>query len=124
MLEYPDNNPWVGANFADLTDFFSDWCTFLPSMKGGHDDGLKYIQKFARFYYHNEYGVKFVKESPGREITQKFARERGAFMDSKVSTGKVEGWIQDPRVEIEEYILPDPNAPDGGFKSFNDFFCT
>ena len=121
--EYPDDNPWLGANFADLTDFFADWCTFLPSMKGGHDDGLKYIQKFAWFYYHNEYGVKFVKESPGREITQKFAGERGAFMDGKASTAKVEGWMQDPRVEIEEYILPDPNAPDGGFKSFNEFFA-
>lgn len=121
--EYPADNPWLGATFKDLTDFFADWCTFLPSMEKGHDDGLKYIQKFAWFYYHNGYGVKLVKESPGREITQKFARERGAFMDSKASTKEVEGWIQDPRVEIEEYILPDPNAPDGGFKSFNDFFA-
>lgn len=121
--EYPADNPWLGATFKDLTDFFTDWCTFLPSMENGHDNGLKYIQKFAWFYYHNEYGVKLVKESPGREITRKFARERGAFMDSKASTKEVEGWIRDPRVEIEEYILPDPNAPDGGFNSFNDFFA-
>ncbi len=120
---YPDDNPWLGAKFTDITDFFTDWCTFLPEMKGGHDDGLKYIQKFAWFYYHNEYGVKLVKESPGREITQKFSRERGAFMDSKASTAKVEEWMQDPRVEIEEYVLPDPSAPDGGFKSFNEFFA-
>ncbi len=121
--EYPDDNPWLGANFSDLTHFFADWCTFLPSMNGGHDDGLKYIQKFAWFYYHNEYGVKLVKESPGMEITQKFARERGAFMDSKASTAVVEGWMKDPRVEIEEYVLPNPDAPNGGFKSFNEFFA-
>lgn len=121
--EYPDDNPWFGAGFSDLTDFFTEWCTFLPSMNGGHDDGLKFIQKFAWLYYHNEYGVKLVKESPGREITQKFARERGAFMDSKASTASVEGWIQDPRVEIDEYVVPDPGAPDGGYGSFNEFFA-
>ena len=121
--EYPDDNPWLGAKFSELTDFFEQWCTFLPAMKGGHDDGLKYIQKFAWFYYRNEYGVALVKESPGREITQKFARERGVFMDSKASTEVVAGWMQDPRVEIDEYVLPDPKAADGGFKSFNEFFA-
>lgn len=120
---YPNDNPWLGASFSNLTNFFTEWCTFLPEMNGGHDDGLKYIQNFAWFYYQNEYGVKLVKESPGREITQKFSRERGAFMDSKASTAEVAGWMQDSRVEIEEYVLPEPKAPGGGFKSFNEFFA-
>lgn len=120
--EYPFDNPWQGATFSDLEAFFTQWCTFLPSMKGGHDNGLQYIQQFAWFYYHNDYGITLVKESPGREITQKFARERGAYLDSLASTATIEEWMQDPRVEIEEYILPDPAAPDGGFKSFNEFF--
>ena len=120
--EYPYDNPWQGAEFSDLEDFFVQWCTFLPSMDGGHDDGLKFIQHFAWLYYHNEYGVTLVKESPGREITQKFARERGRFMDSEASTATIAKWIEDPRVEIDQYVVPDPTAPDGGYTSFNEFF--
>ena len=63
-------------------------------MQGGHDNGLKYIQKFAWFYYHNEYGIHFVKGSPGREITQQFARERDTYMDSRESTDTVEDWMK------------------------------
>ena len=120
--EYPFDNPWHGAAFSDIEAFFAEWCTFLPSMKGGHDNGLQYIQRFAWFYYHNDYGIALVKESPGLEITQKFARERGAYLDSPASTATIKEWMQDPRVEIDEYVLPDPAAADGGFKSFNDFF--
>lgn len=111
-------NPWIGKNIDDLAEFFSQWCTFLPA----HDEGLKYIQKFAWFYYQNEYGVAFVKRSPGREITQQFARERGAFMDSKQSTTKIAEWLADPRSEREDYNLPNPARADGGFTSFNEFF--
>ena len=120
--EYPDDNPWLCKNFSHLVEFLTDWCTFLPTIDGSHDDGLKYIQEFAWFYYHNEYGVRFVQETPGREIMQRFARERGKFMDSKASTGKIADWIKDPRVEIGDYLLPDPKAPNYGFKSFNEFF--
>lgn len=121
--EYPFDNPWHGATFPDLEAFFAEWCTFLPSMQGGKDNGLQYIQRFAWLYYHNDYGVSLVKDSPGRDITQKFARERGAYMDSQASTATIAEWLQDPRVEIEEYVLPDPTAADGGFTSFNDFFA-
>lgn len=116
-------NPWIGRNIHDMGDFFARWCTFLPSIDGSHDDGLKYIQEFAWFYYKNEYGVAFVQRSPGREITQRFARERGDFMDSDRSTTKIAAWLADPRIEREDYKLPDPSKPDGGFTSFNDFFA-
>ncbi len=116
-------NPWAGKDISDMADFFGRWCTFLPSIDGSHDDGLKYIQEFAWFYYRNEYGVAFVQRSPGREITQRFARERGTFMDSDHSTAKIADWLADPRIEREDYRLPDPSRPDGGFTSFNAFFA-
>lgn len=121
--EYPDGNLWMGKKFSDLISFLNDWCTFLPTADGSHDDGLKYIQKFAWFYYKNQYGVDFVQKSPGREIMQAFARQRGKFMDSEASTTQIANWLKDVRIEKEDYNLPDPNAPDGGFKSFNAFFA-
>jgi hypothetical protein len=44
-------NPWSGKDIHYMADFFARWCSFLPSIDGSHDDGLKYIQKFAQFYY-------------------------------------------------------------------------
>jgi phosphatidylserine decarboxylase len=120
--QYPGGNPWIGKNFGDLARFFERWCTFLPTIEGDKDTGLDFIEHFAWFYYRNPFGVRFVQESPGREITQKFARERGAFMDSQASTAEVANWLTDPRIEKEDYNLTDPDAADGGFQSFNAFF--
>ncbi len=121
--EYPDGNPWIGKKFSDLTVFLNEWCTFLPTIDGTHDDGLKYIQDFAWFYYQNHDGVTFVQQSPGREIMQDFVKQRGTFMDSKASVAQIANWLQDVRIEKEDYDLPDPDATDGGFKSFNEFFA-
>ena len=98
------------------------WCTFLPQMHGSKDDGLKYIQDMALFYYDNPFGVAFVQLSPGKGIIEQFVRERGAFMDSPESTGIIAEWLADPRVEKDDYALPSPKAADGGFKSYNAFF--
>jgi phosphatidylserine decarboxylase len=116
-------NPWLGRDIRAMADFFARWCTFLPTVDGSHDDGLRYIKELAQLYYHNEYGVAFVQRSPGREITQRFVRERGAYMDDPASAEKVADWLADPRIEREDYQLPDPSRPDGGYTSFNAFFA-
>ena len=121
--EYSHGNPWIGKKFSDLVIFLNEWCTFLPTASGSHDSGLQGIEKFAWIYYHNPYGVDFVQNSPGREIMQDFAKQRGTFMDSEASTAQVPEWLNDDRIEKEDYYLPDPDAPDGGFKSFNEFFA-
>lgn len=121
-LESSHENPWKGKNITDLTLFLEDWCTFLPTMNRGHDDGLKYIEDFTSFYYHNPDAVRVVQESPGREIFQNFSRERGLFMDSKASTVAIKSWMKDGRSEMKDYNIPKPNSVDGGFKSFNEFF--
>ncbi len=121
--DYPSGNPWLGKGFSDLVRFLEEWCAFLPTIHGSSDTGLKYIQEFAFFYYQNAYGVRFVRESPGREIMQDFAKQRGAFQDSPASTREIANWLANPRIEKEDYNLPDPGAPDGGFKSFNAFFA-
>jgi phosphatidylserine decarboxylase len=120
--KYPDGNPWIGKGVQDMADFLCEWCTFLPTAKGSGDTGLKFIQKMAFFYYKNAPAVKVVQTSPGREILQNFAKQRGVFLDSPASTAQVANWLADPRMEKEDYTLPNPDAPDGGFNSFNDFF--
>lgn len=121
--EYPDGNPWIGKKLSDLVIFLNEWCTFLPEIDGSHGTGLKYIQDFAWFYYQNQDGVDFVQQSPGREIMQDFVRQRGKFMDSEASTARIADWLKDIRIEKEDYNLPDPDAKDGGFESFNAFFA-
>lgn len=121
--EYPKGNPWIGKSFPDLVAFLREWCTFLPEVNGSHDDGLKYIQNFAWFYYKNPYGYVFVQQSPGKELLQQFVKQRGTYMDSPESRAKIAQWLANPRIEKEDYRLPDPNAPDGGFHSFNEFFA-
>ena len=116
-------NLWRGRDIQAMADFLARWCTFLPAIDGSQGDGLRYIEEFAQFYYRNEYGVAFVQRSPGREILQRFVRERGAFMDSAPSAAKVADWLADPRIEREDYQLPDPSQPDGGYTSFNAFFA-
>jgi phosphatidylserine decarboxylase len=44
-------------------------------------------------------------------------------MDSERSTSKIAAWLAEPRVEREDYSLPDPSRPDGGYTSFNAFFA-
>jgi len=121
-MENNHKNRWIGKDIADLTIFLEEWCTFLPTMKDGHDDGLKNIEDFTAFYYHNPDGVRVVQDSPGREIFQDFSRERGVFMDSEASTVSIKSWMNDGRTEIQDYNVPNPSAVDGGFKSFNEFF--
>ncbi|XPV77652.1 MAG: phosphatidylserine decarboxylase [Desulfovibrio sp.] len=115
-------NPWVGKSFADLIPFFVEWSSFLPEAKGSSDNGLKYIEQMDLFAYKNPFGRIAFQTSPGIELFNSFARERGEFLSSKASTKYVARWLADTRIEKEEYIIPDPTAPDGGFKSYNDFF--
>lgn len=118
-----EKNPWIGKQFSDLIIFFNEWSTFLPTIHRSEDTGLKYIEEFLYFYYQNPYGIEFVQKSPGREILQDFVKQRGIFMDSRDSAAEVAEWLADDRIEKEDYNLPDPNAADGGFQSFNEFFA-
>ncbi|MBI9080093.1 MAG: phosphatidylserine decarboxylase [Pseudodesulfovibrio sp.] len=115
-------NPWIGKSFADLIPFFVEWSSFLPEVKGSSDNALKYIGQMDLFSYENPFGRVAFQTSPGVEIFDRFARERGEFLSSRASTKYVAKWLADTRIEKEEYVLPDPAAADGGFKSYNEFF--
>jgi phosphatidylserine decarboxylase len=109
-------NPWKGKKFDDLLQFFGDWYHLLPTPNGAQDE-FNYIEKFAWFYYKNEYGQKIVGEDPGLNWTRQFVEGRRKFLVSPQSNETISQWMADPSIHMEQYIVP----PDG-FKSFNQFF--
>ncbi len=133
--EYGEGNPWSGNISTDglvvqMARFFTEWCTFLPEIHGDRDNGLKYIQDFAWFYYRNYAAQSFVQGfmpggnrplQTGLVFTRMFSEERGAFMNSPQSAAKVADWVADPRIEIEDYVEPGDDGYDYG--SWNDFFA-
>ena len=115
-------NPWIGKDFSDLVALWEEWCTFLPTSIGSSDNGLLFIEQMDLFAYENPFARAAFQTSPGIEIFEHFVQQRGQYMDSPESTRTIPTWIGNPRTEIEEYVLPNPDAPDGGFSSFNEFF--
>jgi len=109
-------NPWKGKKFDDLLQFFSEWYLLKPTPNGTWDE-FNYIEKFAWFYYENEFGQKIVGEDPGLNWTKQFVEARREFLESQQSTETISQWLADPSIHMEQYIVP----PDG-FKSFNQFF--
>lgn len=118
-------NPWRYFSINQFVQYFRFWFTYLPGPVGG----LGYIVPFTWFYLENQSAYYFLNElktsSNGattfsREIfnwTVKFIMERGNFMDSTASAGKIKQWTDDPNTKINEFV-----TPKGGFKTFNDFF--
>ncbi|NAS14046.1 phosphatidylserine decarboxylase [Poritiphilus flavus] len=107
------SNPWKGRTVEDLYSFINEWFYFLPNT----ENGLDRIIEFSFLYYKNPYGMKFIKEEPGLSWSLEFAMEKGAYMDSPASTQAISAWLNNPNLNNEEYVMPE-----GGFKSFNDFF--
>ena len=140
-LEGSRSNPWSskyltpsmpeqpnpGQLLITLGNYFHDWCTFLPKIKGDQDDGLKFIQGFAWFYFHNPAAQQFVQginpvtgdpNAVMNKFLLGFSNERGTYMDTLASTTKVPEWVADARIEIEDYQIQQAS----GYKSWNQFF--
>jgi len=132
--DYGIVNPWKGASNGGellrlLVDDFADWCVFLPEINGDQDNGLAHIQRFAWFYYQNEAGRDFVRgrdplkpDKPlkvGLKFVEDFNHQRGKYMWSPASTGRIEQWISDPRIEIEDYQKTKTEE----YTSWNEFFA-
>jgi len=134
--DYQMVNPWKvgGMNFpyavlvSRMVNYFTEWCTFLPEIEGDQDNGLKYILDFAWFYFHNPSGQRFTQgidpislqpDTTLATFLQDFTVARGKFMDSAASTKFIPQWIDDPRIEIEDY----KRQTAGEYVSWNDFFA-
>ena len=129
----PTTNFWYGA--ATVEDLVTrmigqglTWCTALPTIVGNNDDGLKYIGVMYWFFYQNQAGMRFAhgqsakppydRFPDGFNYFKEFSIETGAFMDSPASAGNVKQWVDDPRVEIQDYKKTKVSE----YTSWNDFF--
>lgn len=124
-LGIQQENPWTGTTIDDFVEYFDKWFTFLPQPSSG----LGFIVPLTFFYVNNPQAFYFMNKLQSKsghrrvyskEIfnwTVRFIKERGRFMDSPASIN------QD---YLKEWMATFPNKdfiiPDGGFKTFNEFF--
>ncbi len=118
-------NPWAGTTVDYFVDYFVGWCTFVPSPTGG----LGKIVPFTYFYLNNKTAYYFINTLKSRrnssvpytkeifEWNIKFIKLHGKFMDSPASLIGIQTWLNDPSIKLQDFIIPE-----GGFKSFNEFF--
>ena len=120
-------NPWENADLNYLVDFFEGWYKWTPDL----DSGLKKIQEFSWLYYENPEGLKFIapfndqgEPNPGYLMTKYFVELKGEWMDSDKSLDLVVKWMDELKKlgKMREYVVPNPELENGGFKSFNEFF--
>lgn len=125
VVEDGSANPWLGATVDDFVAYFESWFTWLPTPAGG----LGKIMPFTYFYLNNSSAFFFLNQLKSRsgdatthtreifDWTVAFVHARGAFMDSEASLKHIEAWIDDPAIQIGDFIMPE-----GGYSSFNAFF--
>lgn len=106
-------NPWQGKDMDDLYAFIERWVEFLPTT----DNGLSFIREFQQLVDSNIYGEQFVQQEPGRTWTRHLANARRVTMTSPKSAKYIEDWMNDPRIHIDDYVVPEQ-----GFGTFNEFF--
>lgn len=117
-VKYDWNKP-EGEALENLCSFFKQWYLWNPDLS----TGLEFIQKFSWLYYENPAGLEFVSgypnpDNPGYIMTMLYVALNGQKMDSSESLPLVDKWIKALGPAMDEYIIPD-----GGFKSFNEFFA-
>ena len=128
-------NPWKTGNSGGedlmkaVVEFYEQVCTLLPQIIGTNDNALDSIQYFAWLYYHNEPGRLMVegidpadtsKPLPTvQEFLIRFNKEYKTYMDSSASQSVVQEWVDDPRLEIDDYILTEASE----YPSWNAFFA-
>ncbi|MFC2155395.1 phosphatidylserine decarboxylase [Acidobacteriota bacterium] len=121
--EKPRKNVWEKRTYTEFCNFFNNWYDFLATPEKA---GLGFITPFTSFYYNNHKAFHFLNEFElhGKKVifdwTVKFIVERGKFMDtpSPQASEAIKEWVTDPATHIDDFIMPD-----GGYKTFNDFFA-
>jgi phosphatidylserine decarboxylase len=125
FVEIGAPNPWIGATTEYFEEYFRTWFTYLP-VPGG---GLGKIIPFSFFYLNNPSAYVFLntlksRRTPDAPYTTEifnwivaFVKERGAFMDSTASGAHIDEWMEWLGPKTKDFIVPE-----GGYKTFNEFF--
>ena len=106
------NSSWHGKSIGDFVKFFGDWLVYNPVPASP----AQYIEPFDE-----------LANSPAGEILFNnnifsswfisFLDARGAYLGTPKSARTMYQWMKTPDVNLDDYVIPE-----GGFKTFNDFF--
>ena len=105
---------WKGKSIKDMLAFFESWLDSVPTPQ---NDGFGYYRLFYDLCYNNLYAVQFVETEPWLSWTRDFTKARGEKMDSPVDPKIIDQWKEFLGKQWDDYIVPE-----GGFKTFNQFF--
>ena len=108
----PQSSYWYHKTPNDFYRFFNEWLTYAPDAL----HGFKYVHPYNQFVY-GKYGQRFIHLPKMSAWLTRFFQKRGQYIDSPQSKKHLQGWLNDPRINIKQYIIPE-----GGYKSFNQFF--
>lgn len=105
-----------------LSDFFEEWLTYTPTPKS---PGM-YIE-YWDYLVNTNSGLKLEENEEFKVWFSQFLNFHGDWINSTSSTTTLESWMkykgtQEHPFNIEDYQIPDPKSPTGGFQSFNQFF--
>lgn len=103
---------WHGKTIEDFYQFFNEWLVFNPTP----DNARLYMDAFYDFSKSDE-GREVVLYESFSNWLYEFMMARGRYMDSKASAEVVPVWMKDPKIDMEDFVIPE-----GGYQSFNDFF--
>ena len=108
----PPSSYWFNKDLEDMYAFFDEWVVFLPTI----DNARLHMDAFYEFAGSGK-GREVVAREPFRNWLYEFIMAVGQFMDSSESAAAIPWWTSDPRIDMEDYIVPP-----GGYQSFNEFF--
>jgi phosphatidylserine decarboxylase len=103
---------WYNQTIEDMYDFLDEWVTFLPK-----PDNVRFHMDAFYDFAGSAKGQEVVAKEPFRSWIYEFMVAIGQFMDSEESSAALNWWLNDPKINMEDYVIPT-----GGYKSFNEFF--
>ncbi len=112
LSDQPPTSYWFNKDLEDMYVFFDEWVVFLPTI----DNARLHMDAFYEFAGSGK-GREVVAREPFRSWLCEFMMAVGWFMDSSQSAAAIPWWTNDPRINMEDYIIPP-----GGYQSFNEFF--
>ena len=119
---------WLPFRNAEknISQFFEEWLYYAPKPDGNKTPGL-YAEEWD-YLANTKEGLKLTNENePFKKWFVDFLYLRGTWIKSNLSSASLRQWMvyqgeAGHPFNISDYIVPDPKAPGGGFKSFNQFF--
>lgn len=107
---------------SSLEDFFNAWMVYTPTPASPG----KYIE-YWDYLVNTNSGLLLANDDAFKPWFRQFLNFHGDWINSTSSTTTLADWVKytgtpDHPFNINDYEMPDPSSPTGGYKSFNQFF--